>query len=166
MVVSSHAGRIRPLAVPFFSTQEKFPEICSMIRKIRLRFPKSGRISPIVQQVPASFRLVRQRAGAIVQPCPTAAKYLSFALLDYQINDRFVVLPQTRETCDQVVSAIAHQRNMRNHIIKIAIVSMALVGEPLANGDPEFKANDGIYVVVNHVPKECKVKEVPFKVRG
>lgn len=129
-----------------------------MIRKIRLSFPKSGRISPIVQQVPASFRLVRQRAGAIVRPCPTAAKYLSFALLDYQINDRFVVLPQTRETGDQVVSAIAHQSNMRNHIIKIAIVSMALVGEPLANGDPEFKANDGIYVVINHVPKECKVK--------
>jgi hypothetical protein len=54
MVVSSHAGRIRPLAVPFFSAQEKFPEICSMIRKIRLSFPKSlgfaSQKSPISNQ--------------------------------------------------------------------------------------------------------------------
>lgn len=48
--------------------------------------------------------------------------------------------------------------NMRNHIMKIAILSLAFMVASMAQGYSQISAGEGLYIVVNFVPQECKAK--------
>lgn len=47
---------------------------------------------------------------------------------------------------------------MRSHSIKTTVFSVVLLIASVAQGFSQFKPGDGLYVVVNFVPRECKAK--------
>jgi protein involved in polysaccharide export with SLBB domain len=48
--------------------------------------------------------------------------------------------------------------SMRSHVIKTGVFAVALLIASVAQGFSQFKPDDGLYVVVNFVPPECKAK--------